>query len=655
MTLPGPLSTLLHRGGVKNTAELDRILALPTYRWQDDPDLEAVGAYLESLLALPLRYGCLPRCGHKEPVRTCTECTRAREACVCRGAGEMHLRPVQTAALQCIHDYGGMAANIRVGGGKTLISFLAGPLLDIERTLILIPAKLQAKTLRDFAMLKRHWKSARRLHIISYELLARDRGIAELNAFRPGLVVTDESQKLKNLRAACTIRLHRYLTKTNSDAGYIDMSGTMTKRSILEYHHRVMWAVPDNLQPLPRSHGEAQEWADALDEKVAPTGRLLPGALLRMCTDAETAEIARDPCKSTVMRVVREAYARRLLSSPGMVGTEDTYDGTMGLQITGHEFEPGAAVMEAFERLRNAWELPDGHTIDSPADLWRHARELIQGFFYRWDPEPPREWIMLRKIWSATLRQILRDFKELESPLMAVRAVDDGRIPWAAEALKDWRAIKPIYKPTTVAEWIDDACLRWVEAWASSNVGVIWCCDVKFALRLAERTGMPYYGAKGLCNGKMIEDETRTCIASVKANNEGRNLQYHFSRNLVVSVPPGGDVWEQMLGRTHRDGQEADEVTADVPLCCYEQWDVFRQARRDAEYVERTMRQAQKLNFADIDVTGEAEIQARHASGDPLWCRDNARFFEGESDRYTDSEVKASGMPRFMRRDPSQR
>jgi hypothetical protein len=564
----------------------------------------------------------------------------------------MHLRPVQIAALQCIHDYGGMIANIRVGGGKTLVSFLAPSVVEAKKALIVTPAKLQQKTLRDFAMLKRHWRAPARLHLISYELLARDRGIAELNAFRPDLVVSDESQKFKNPRAACTIRMHKYLTKTNPDAGYIDMSGTMTKRSILEYHHRTMWAVPDQLQPLPRSHSEAAEWADALDEKVAPTGRLLPGALLRLCNDQELAELAVEPTKSKSLQVVRQAYSRRLLTAPGVVGTDDIFDGAMTLQITGHGFEPGRTVVDAFAQLRGSWELPDGHPVESPADLWRHARELIQGFYYRWDPLPPREWLTLRKIWAATLRQILRDFRDLESPLIATRAIDAGRIPWAEEALADWRAIKPSYKPTTVAEWIDDACLQWVVRWAESNTGIIWCYETAFAKRLSDIAGLPYYGSKGLCDGKMIEGEKETCIASIKANSEGRNLQ-HFGANLIVSSPPGGDVWEQLLGRTHRDGQQADEVTADVLLCCYEQWDVFRQARRDAEYVERTMQQAQKLNFADVDVLSEAEVQALHAAGNPLWCKNNARFFEGEDDRFTDQEIKASGLPRFARFDPS--
>lgn len=443
------------------------------------------------------------------------------------------------------------------------------------------------------------------------------------------------SHKLKSTSAVCTRRLHRYLTKENPEARYLDMSGTMTKRSILEYNHRQNWAIPDGLQPLPRKFHEVKDWADAIDEKTSPAGRLMPGALLQFCNDAEIKEIATDPRKSTSVRVVRTAYCRRLMTAPGVVGTEEQFDGAMSLLIQAHEFEPGQAVLDAFQGLRDDWELPDGHPIDMPATLWMHARSLIQGFYRRWDPLPPPEWLQARKAWAATCREILARYHDIESPLIASRAVDEGRIPWAKGALAEWREIKSTFVPNSVPVWIDDACLRWVADWASKNRGIIWVHEVPFGERLSAATGLPYYGAKGLYQGRAIESDTQTCIASIQANAEGRNLQ-QYSQNLVVSCPPGGGVWEQMTGRTHRDGQDADEVGVDVLLCCYEQWDVFRRARRDAEYIERTTAQCQKLNFADIVIQEEADIEARHAAGDPLWSKRNAQFFE--DDQWTDRE-----------------
>lgn len=635
------LGGILHRGGVADSPELRRILALPSYRWQDDDELEAVRLYLERTLALPPNIGCKRRCGHVERVRDCAECVRASDACVCRGDGEMHLRPVQVAALQAIHDFGGMLGPIRVGGGKTAISFLSGSILDAERVLLLIPAKLRDKTKRDFNLLAKHWRSPARLHVMSYELLSRDRGAEELEAYKPDLIVSDEAHKLKSLSAACTKRWRRYM-KDHEGVHYVDMSGTTTKRSIKEYAHRYAHAVPDELQAVPRKYDELADWADAIDEKPSSIGRVLPGALLRFATEDEITEIARDPKKATAIRVTRQAFARRLLTAPGVVGTEDQFNGAMSLSITGREIDLGERVVEAFRHLRESWELPDGHPIETPIELWRHARELVQGFFYKWDPAPPTAWIVARREWSTMVREILKRYHDIDSPMVAAREVDSGRITWAKNALDNWRAIRPTFEPHTVAEWIDDSCLQYAAKWAKEHRGLIWVSEVAFGERLSKETGLPYYGAQGKCGGRMVEDERKSCIVSVAANSEGRNLQ-QFSENLVVSIPPGGAVWEQLIGRCHRDGQDADEVTVDAVLGCYEQWSVFRQARRDAEYIERTMCQSQKLNYADIEIVDEAIIEDRHRSGDPLWSKENARFFL-DREAYSEDEMRVSAM-----------
>jgi hypothetical protein len=295
------LGKLFRNKGVANTPELQRVLEMPGYKWQDDSELAEVASFIRGWLG-------------RRPWNHCPK------TCVCKGTGEMSLRPLQAAALMAIHDFGGMLGPIRVGGGKTLISYLAGPVCGAERVLLVIPAKLKPKTKREFAQLARHWKEPKRLHTISYELLSRDRGLEELNAYRPDLVIADEGHKFKSRSAACTKRMRRYLQETNPEAGYVDMSGTITKRSIMEFYHRQNWAIPDGLQPLPRKHNEARDWADAIDEKVSPTGRLMPGALYQLCNQDELAEAAADTRKSNQVRVVRQAFQRRLMSAPGVVG-----------------------------------------------------------------------------------------------------------------------------------------------------------------------------------------------------------------------------------------------------------------------------------------------------------------------------------------------
>tara|TARA_R110000824_G_scaffold62155_1_gene164831 strand:- start:357 stop:623 length:267 start_codon:yes stop_codon:yes gene_type:complete len=46
---------------------------------------------------------------------------------------------------------------------------------------------------------------------------------------------------------------------------------------------------------------------------------------------------------------------------------------------------------------------------------------------------------------------------------------------------------------------------------------------------------------------------------SIKAHGTGKNLQ-RWSHNLLTSFLPNGSALEQLIGRTHRLGQEADEV-----------------------------------------------------------------------------------------------
>jgi hypothetical protein len=55
-----------------------------------------------------------------------------------------------------------------------------------------------------------------------------------------------------------------------------------------------------------------------------------------------------------------------------------------------------------------------------------------------------------------------------------------------------------------------------------------------------------------------------------------------------------------MLARTHRHGQEADEVTCEMFMHIDELEKSFEQARRDARYLEDTYGNRQKLNYADI-------------------------------------------------------
>jgi lipopolysaccharide biosynthesis regulator YciM len=66
---------------------------------------------------------------------------------------------------------------------------------------------------------------------------------------------------------------------------------------------------------------------------------------------------------------------------------------------------------------------------------------------------------------------------------------------------------------------------------------------------------------------------------------------------LFCSVP-GNKLLEQAIARCHRPGQEADEVEAEVYQHTEELVRAWHKALEDAEYVEKTTGQRQKILLA---------------------------------------------------------
>lgn len=561
------IGKIFRRNGVRKSAEFDRI------RWLPKRDAEGAEELAQALTSV-----------YKTP------------------KGTMELRPIQALALEQIHDFGGLLGPMRVGAGKTLVTFLAGAVTEAKRPLLLIPAKLREKTLRDMRELRKHWKFAtpRLLH---YEQLSRVNSARALEVLKPDLIIADEAHKLKNKKAAVTKRVARYM-QANPDTGFVALSGTITMRSLRDYAHLSEWAL-GALSPLPREWSTLEEWSDALDVKVPDTRRMAPGVLTELMSPEERSS-------GDELTAVRSAFRRRLTESTGVVATGDQQV-ACSLSIQAVEPEYGEATEQAFAHMRSTWETPDGHPIADAQSYWRHARELTCGFYYVWDPRPPQSWLDARKKWCSECRQVLTyNRKELDSELQVVQAIDRGDVKgFAAEALTEWRAVRQEFVPNVEPRWIDSSVVDYVERWLSANNGIVWVEHVALGFEIERQLRRPYYGQRGRTKtGAFIEDARGGIVASVLANAEGRNLQ-SWSRNLVTSWPPNGGIVEQCMGRTHRDGQEADEVSFDVFCSCIQSWVGLLNAKQDAQYIEKSTGQNQKLNFADLTWPTASEIAMR--------------------------------------------
>lgn len=565
---------------VTRTAELRRIVEMPRRAWSEE-DARDMATRLTELLRTP--------------------------------SGAMALRPVQAIALVEIGVRGGLFGIMRVGAGKTLTSLLAPVVAEAERPVLLIPSKLVGKTKRDYLALREHWDIPEPT-IITYEKLGRAQSADALEKLAPDLIVADEAHKLKNLKAAVTRRVRRWM-RENPSTKFVAMSGTVAKRSLYDYAHMLRWALKTDV-PLPDDYTDLTTWADALDERKNMLRRADPGSLIDLCDDEERAEWGKDAqamgqkkamlfaaTPNTTARVAaRKAYRRRLIETEGVIATQESdIDATLTLAAVAPP--ASAAVDSAFDHLRKTWETPDGEPISDAPSMYRHAREIALGFYYRWNPRPPRDWLDARRTWCAFVRQTLARSRTLDSELQVKREYPDVR------ELTDWLDVKNKFTPRTELVWIDNSVMDFAADWLASNTGILWVEHVQFAHALARFTGSRYYG-QGNASDAEQHPRGESMILSIEAGREGLNLQ-PWSTNFVLSPPPDGERWEQMLGRTHRDGQEADEVTVDVAAFCIDHVDSFWQARAGARYVADSLGSPQKLLVADYDFPTVDDLAGR--------------------------------------------
>lgn len=537
--------------------------------------------------------------------------------------GSQALFPVQAAALTYLHDYGGAFCPIAVGGGKTITSFLAPRVANAQRPALFIPASLREKTWREFQVLYRHWfgptifmrrKSFDQV-VFNYEELSREGGQKRLNAYQPDLIVADEVQALKNRDAACTKAVEHYMFR-HHNTRFVGLTATPTSRELMDFWHIMFWCLRHHM-PLPRIQAEARVWSDAVKEaKQVMTQRPRPGALHAFLLPGDRERIRNSHASwdwgfEYELEVARVAFSNRFASAPGVIVYEDEEGVGASIQIQERRMTPGLESQKCLARIRKERKTPNNVDIQTPMEMWKIARELVCGFYYLWDPPPPKEWLAARSALGWFYRQILqrdglfydRFLKyHVMSPAQIAQRIQQGVIqePDLCRAYFEWVEIKPTYAYTLHAVWLDDAMVNFTCEWLAKHGGIVWTEHLAFGRRVAETFGTGFCGEQGLdARGVLIDDyRGKPVVASVGSNHKGRNLQA-WHKNLLVTVPPNGARIEQLLGRTHRRGQLADTVFVDWVNGCQEQEDGFNQMRADARYIESTLKQKQKLNYAD--------------------------------------------------------
>ena len=538
-------------------------------------------AELDRILAVPRRTASVT-----------SDETASLHADLCHPTGTRRLRPIQALALAEARRANGLFAPIGVGAGKSDIALLLPKVMKSKVAVLLVPANLREKVFRqDYPTLVTQYRLPRLakakvlaldaecvLHVHSYNELSSPLKHDLLDQLAPDLIICDEAHALRHPSAARTRRFLQYF-KAHPETRLCVLSGTMTSKSIKDYAHLALLSLRDNT-PVPTKYTILEEWAAALDSAPVPAP---PGALVRLCEPGEQA---------------REGFRRRVVETPGVIATTDGSLGT-SLVLSARPLHATQVIREALRVMRETWTTPDeGEAFDEILTLHRYLRQLAAGFYYRWiwpkgeSAQVRANWTEARKAWNREVANFLtyRAQKGIDSPMLYAKACAEGRL--SSMNYERWAAVRNTAKPEVEAVWLDEYLVDDAVSWGNQAPGIVWYEHASLGAAISRKGGFPLFGPGA--EGILKERGTRTIVASIKAHGTGKNLQ-GFNRNLVTTSPTSGTVWEQLLGRTHRPGQEADEVTVDVYRHTLEMRSAVNKALRDADYQQTTTGNRQKL------------------------------------------------------------
>jgi len=535
------------RRGVKDSLELQRILALPR---RVLPDVDLTWKYSKS--------------------------------------GEFSLRRIQSQALHEAQLADGLFAPVAVGGGKSLIAFLLPDAMEAKNPLILTKPEVRDQMERERETFYGLHFNLPHCRIVSYNELssAKSRGI--LDDVEPDLIIADEAHCLKNKESARTKRFIRYMNK-NPGTRFCAMSGTMTSRSLLDYAHLIEFALGKN-SPIPCRRGDLLEWAAALDAgAISP---MPPGYLRLLCREGES---------------TRSGFRRRLISTVGVVATSVGSSDTR-LVVRRRSPQVPQAVKDLYRNTESSWALA-GEEFDTALRLSNALRQISCGFYYKWDwpgGEVDGEWMEARAKWNREVRQKLKHSREgMDSPSLLWNAAEafythreDAHV-WESECWPAWSAVKGRWNPHPPRRtvWIDDFLAREAVEWAEKTKkrGIIWCQWSALAERVATLGNFPLYGQgqdASTANAAII-------VCTTDAQGTGKNLQHHYQHNFFTTLPPNGKMVEQILGRTHRPGQKGDFVSAEWCAHTNVLSSAMDRVITDAQYTQGTTGQTQKILQAE--------------------------------------------------------
>ena len=535
----------------------------------------------------------------------------------------------QAEAILEYERLGGVFCPIGVGKGKTLITLLIAekawrkgntkiviflpPEVYAQLVTVDIPDARTITTLSvPFFFLGGNTQSERTYksrsgrpgcYIIPYSVLSCRDGNQILTSINPQTVIADEAHRIARASAARTKRFVEWAGEAKPE--FIPLSGSITKKSIRDYHHLMRLAIAQN-SPLPLSTLTATDWGKTIDAKgfyeeqtASPLKPLLYWARAHFGDKQNLFTLDQTG--------FRKAYQFRLRTSPGVVATSESEIGTSLIFRNTKPIDPNNKLEDLIKDIEEKWQAPNGDEIDYALHKWQWLYQLTTGFYYNlyW---PSVEYISrkfgvskqeaLDKLQKAKIlhkyHQIYnRKFREwsrsprckpgLDTPFLTassmarVGAADVGGTlyrHWSdVEARKLPNLPERLSEPIEVCDFKVQGVLDTVRSW-KEPAGIVWyhhraVGDWIYRI-LSQELGKDgdlvlHCPAGNAANRRIIDkkNKNKVVVASTTAHGTGKNLQF-FHREVFAQWPRPADRAEQVLGRLHRTGQEADELFVDI-------------------------------------------------------------------------------------------
>lgn len=574
------------------------------------------------------------------------------------------LHPIQCEAVRQYEEHQGAFLKIGVGWGKTLTALMIANIAwsrGIRKMTHFCPASVYEQLIeRDikwarmrvpitYPMIEmgggRGMDTRRKiaesgkngLYIIPYSLASTQDGENNIASISPELMIFDECHQLRNRSAARTKRVLRVMHDSKPHS--VDLSGTITSKSIADYHHLISQALGPK-SPLPLSTHMMNEWAAVLDadapEEGGATGPLLP--LIKWAKQHFPQEQINENIAG-----FRRAYRLRLDSCPGVAASGDA---DIGVSLHIHNerianpewYENWGILDNLIKQVTEQYITPNGDEIEHAMLTWKWLYELTCGFYNQltW---PTIETVAQRlnisfeastelmgrsylyyqadQNYAKKLRGWLDRYHVpgMDSPfLVGKELAANGPSRVGSELHEAWFAKKSldfagrIERDKTairVCDYKVQAAVRWAHSIGDQG-GIIWVYHAevgRWIYEYLQHYGIPCLhcpaGPQGNTTIGDVANANKIVVASITAHGEGKNLQ-HFQHQYIVQFPRVASKAEQVLGRVHRVGQKADEIIVTTNHSI--EWDDmnFAACLNDSLYIHQTQTR-QKLIYCTYD------------------------------------------------------